>query len=925
MGILRRVIVPLSACAFAGATIVVVAQSSPAIADSGCPTATPPTLVGGSYEIDSAAKLQWAKDSAAMSNDYVLTADVDMSGCTWSNGIGSSGAPFTGDFDGNGRTISNLTISGGNTQNLGLFDYLNGSVFDLTIASPSVTGTNDFVAPVAGQLGASGSISNVTATSVTVSASQFAGGIVGKAWNGSTITTVTVSGSVTATGTWAGGIAAFAEATISQATSSATVSGSSNIGGLVGQLSSAGSLTSSQSTGNVSGSSDSVGGAVGSAVGSRPTCATLTSVTTSGTITSTLYVGGLVGYGNCYFVNQSSSSASVTATSQHAGGLVGYENYAGNITRSYFTGQVQAPQVAGGLGGLLRSVIVDSYSTGSVTVTTSTNGGRAGGLVGWFRNSGAAGDPAASITNSYASGLVTSPSSSDSNVGGLIGEYGGGTITAGIWDMTTTGRSSSNGTGARGFTTQQLRDYVLFDSDNLNWNITDGISSGNGVSTGTAWSVCSGANSGYPFLTWQGLSGTCRPTMAYNGNTNTSGTAPVDGSTPYTSGMTVTVAGNTGSLAKTGNIFAGWNTKADGTGFPYSPGDTFTITAPVMLFATWTTSPTIRYFANGGSGTITGQTGTSGSTVTLSTGANFTRSGYLLSRWDTSSLGTGTSYALGQSVTMPANGMVLHAVWEVDPSATTTTTTTVPSSSTSTPPVTSPAASPGSPTTTIAGNSSSGTGNSSQSGSTGSGTPAPVAGTTTTTVISTTTTSVVSNDVPDIEGVESGDVGATLNGRPVTTEVTEDDGSVIVTVGGATVRYTVVDASGLPRPLSMEEVVALQPGDTVTVQLNGFADEAEATVWLAPGDDALGSTTLSGGTGIITSALPSDVTGGSRRIVTSAASRTGEPLVVAYGVEITGSGNDGPSWSLVFLVFLGLAVAGGLLVPAVRRRRDKDD
>ena len=255
-------------------------------------------------------------------------------------------------------------------------------------------------------------------------------------------------------------------------------------------------------------------------------------------------------------------------------------------------------------------------------------------------------------------------------MGGLVGDYWSGTITSGLWDTETTGRSTSQGTGAKGYTSQQLKDYVLYDTDNLNWDITDGISSGNGVSTGTVWSVCSGANSGYPFLTRQGLTGTCRPTMAYNGNGNTGGSAPSDGSTPYTAGDTVNVVGNTGSMTRTSYVFSGWNTKADGTGTRYTATDTFTITSPVMLFAVWTTTPQVFYNANGGSGSVANTTGASGSSVTLSNGSGFSRTGYVLSRWDTTSAGTGTPYSKSQSITMPAGGLTLYAVWDALPAVT---------------------------------------------------------------------------------------------------------------------------------------------------------------------------------------------------------------------------------------------------------------
>ena len=76
-------------------------------------------------------------------------------------------------------------------------------------------------------------------------------------------------------------------------------------------------------------------------------------------------------------------------------------------------------------------------------------------------------------------------------------------------------------------------------------------------------------------------------TVTYNGNTNNSGTVPVDGSSPYQSGSTVTVLDKTGSLVKTGHNFAGWNTAANGSGTAYMAGSVFLITANTVLYAQW--------------------------------------------------------------------------------------------------------------------------------------------------------------------------------------------------------------------------------------------------------------------------------------------------------------------------------------------------
>ena len=77
-------------------------------------------------------------------------------------------------------------------------------------------------------------------------------------------------------------------------------------------------------------------------------------------------------------------------------------------------------------------------------------------------------------------------------------------------------------------------------------------------------------------------------TVTYNGNESDGGTVPVDSNSPYESGATVTVLGNTGTLTKTGKTFGGWNTKADGTGTAYAADATFTIAADTVLYAVWT-------------------------------------------------------------------------------------------------------------------------------------------------------------------------------------------------------------------------------------------------------------------------------------------------------------------------------------------------
>ncbi|MEC5156963.1 choice-of-anchor D domain-containing protein [Chryseobacterium sp. MP_3.2] len=115
--------------------------------------------------------------------------------------------------------------------------------------------------------------------------------------------------------------------------------------------------------------------------------------------------------------------------------------------------------------------------------------------------------------------------------------------------------------------------------------------------------------------------------LFYNGNTNTSGTAPTDSSSPYTVGSTVTVLG-AGTLVKTGSTFSGWNTAADGSGTLYAAGATFAMPANALtLFAQWTLNNTAPTVATTSANPITTTSADSGGNVTADGGATVTARG----------------------------------------------------------------------------------------------------------------------------------------------------------------------------------------------------------------------------------------------------------------------------------------------------------
>ncbi|MDP4178927.1 MAG: leucine-rich repeat protein [Bacillota bacterium] len=86
---------------------------------------------------------------------------------------------------------------------------------------------------------------------------------------------------------------------------------------------------------------------------------------------------------------------------------------------------------------------------------------------------------------------------------------------------------------------------------------------------------------------WNDFTTVAGNVITYYGNGSTSGTLPVDNNI-YIKGAQAPILNNTGSIAKTGYTFAGWNTKADGSGTNYSAGSVISMTGTdLTLYAHW--------------------------------------------------------------------------------------------------------------------------------------------------------------------------------------------------------------------------------------------------------------------------------------------------------------------------------------------------
>ena len=140
---------------------------------------------------------------------YELVANLNLGGTNWEPiGTFSNSDPnadFEATFDGNGYTISNLSINRSTASDLGLF----------------------------GVVGSRAKIHRVGLVNVNVTGNQFVGGLVGYS-SGSTITASYVTGSVTGTA-GVGGLVGSNDGAISASYSTAAVTGNSDVGGLVGK------------------------------------------------------------------------------------------------------------------------------------------------------------------------------------------------------------------------------------------------------------------------------------------------------------------------------------------------------------------------------------------------------------------------------------------------------------------------------------------------------------------------------------------------------------------------------------------------------------------------------------------------------------------------------------------------------------------
>ena len=151
--------------------------------------------------------------------------------------------------------------------------------------------------------------------------------------------------------------------------------------------------------------------------------------------------------------------------------------------------------------------------------------------------------------------------------------------------------------------------------------------------------------------------------------------------------------------------------------------------------------------------------------------------------------------------------------------------------------------------------------------------------------------------------------------------MTHEDGDLVVAIEDATIRYSVTRPNGEDQPIPVGGALTLLPGSEVSVELAGVAPAAQVEVWVVPAGLLLGEVAAANGSGSVTGIIPDEAASSESRLVVRSKTSKGQPLVVAYGVEVAEAPSTGNSWSFALFIIVGLAVLAALFLPAARRRR----
>lgn len=319
------------------------------------------------YMITNVSELQAMEDN--LDAQYILASDINASNTArWNGGKGfdpvgvanftdpSHDNEFDGSLNGNGHTISNLSINRPEEGDVGLIGYMSpGTVIsNISLKEANING-GESVGSLVG-FNRNGTIKNVKITG-NIKGSTLVGGIVGEQDTNATILNATAKGKVNGT-VFVGGIAGINKAaSVHNVKAVVDVSGSDKVGGLIGSNTvtfgppSSSRVENTTAKGRVNGSS-SVGGLVGVNFGA------IRNAKATGNISGSYRVGGLVG-SNYGWVNRTFAIGAVAG--QTAGGLIGSSS-GGTVKNSYWDIQTTDQTDSAGNATRLQTVQMTGQS-----------------------------------------------------------------------------------------------------------------------------------------------------------------------------------------------------------------------------------------------------------------------------------------------------------------------------------------------------------------------------------------------------------------------------------------------------------------------------------------------------------------------------------------------------------------------------------
>ena len=354
---------------------------------------------------------------------YELTADISLAsypnwvsiGTCTSNNDCPINTSFSGVFDGNNHSISNLTIDiSSESYGVGLFGSITSAAIlrNLILVNVNIESNSsgsDFGSLVGYGRGAS--ILDVRAVNVTIGAANVGdvGGLLGDGESSTVSSSSVVAHSISGPFNVGGLLGWGRSSTVSSSSVVAdSISGSSfNVGGLLGVGWSATISSSSVDAHSINGS-DFVGGLLGDGERARVSSSSVVADSISG---SSSEVGGLIGYGWSSTVSSSSVVADSISGSEEVGGLLGYGESSTVSSSSVVADSISGSSIY--VGGLLGDGWGSTVSSSSVVADSISGRDFVGGLLGWGESS------------TVSSSLVLGGSlNGTSHVGGIVGASG---------------------------------------------------------------------------------------------------------------------------------------------------------------------------------------------------------------------------------------------------------------------------------------------------------------------------------------------------------------------------------------------------------------------------------------------------------------------------------------------------------------------